>query len=232
MRQRRNSKRAWRRRAERAETQIAYADGVLDDKGAPWGEWNNVIGDDLMFTVGGRVGFLPPYDGRPNPPHSQRNLLFPRSPHAAPSEAAQERFVFDRTAALAALEERFVHDADGELVDDHGGNPPHLWLESPARSIEEIFADLTGHVDHPGHLSRPAGCDILVYPLVYESDPDGLVVAVTRSGRAALMSYSMDWDDIAEREQADRDLTPAEAVAIVDEIVRYANELLDQEAQR
>lgn len=130
-----------------------------------------------------------------------------------------DRFSFDGDAARAYLASKDEDDL------------PHVWIEHPARSIEEMFAELSGHVhlDLPSFLTAPDGCSIELYPLVYENDPDGMLLAVSRPGRPRLASYPRDWDDIGDRDHLDRHLTPDEAVEIVDEIVRIANELLDEE---
>lgn len=122
------------------------------------------------------------------------------------------RFDFDATAARAAL-------ADAANGDD-------LWLssESPGRAIDSLFYDLSDHlVCPPGY----GPYDLGVYPLIYESDLDGLLLVVRRpTPLPALADGPWDWDELAPRDALDRPLTADEAIGIVTEIVRYANDLL------
>ena len=129
------------------------------------------------------------------------------------------RFEFDTDAARAALAEAA---ADGNL--------PTLSSESPARSIDSLFYDLSEHlVCPPGYDRYHLG----VYPMIYESDPDGVLLVVRRpSPLPALADGPWDWDDLAPRDAIDGDLTVDEALGIVHEIVRYANELLARAAEQ
>lgn len=130
------------------------------------------------------------------------------------------RFELDTDAARAALTEAAAD-----------GNVPTVSSESPARSIDTLFYDLSEHLICPPGYDR---YHVGVYPLIYESDPDGVLLVVRRpSPLPALADGPWDWDDLAPRDALDRDLTADEVLGIVHEIARYANELLaraDQQA--
>lgn len=128
------------------------------------------------------------------------------------------RFEFDTDAARAALT---AAAANGDL--------PTLWSESPARSIDTLFYDLSEHLICPPDYDR---YDVGVYPLIYESDPDGILLVVRRpTPLPTLADGPWDWEDLAPRDAIDRDLTVDETLGIVREIVRYANDLLARAGQ-
>src|SRR5690606_2770930 len=67
----------------------------------------------------------------------------------------------------------------------------------------------------------------------YEMDPDGVLIVLHRPyPLPGLASQSMEWDDIAPREALERDLTADEAIGVVNEVLRYANELAAHDHQR
>lgn len=123
------------------------------------------------------------------------------------------QFELDVDAARAALAEAVAND-DG----------PQVWSESPGRAIESLFYDLCEH------LVCPPGSDyydIGVYPMIYESDPDGVLVVVRRPAPLpALAAGPWDWDDLAPRGSLERALSVDEALAIVTGIIGCVNELL------
>lgn len=123
-------------------------------------------------------------------------------------------FTFDDAAARRVLEALDPDDL------------PRIWLESPARSIDDLFCELLDH------LTRPDGHDILLYPLIHENDRDGMIVMVHRPYPAPGLSISMEWNDLVpgpRDEYLDKDLTVDQVLAVVREIVRYGNDLLDRE---
>lgn len=123
------------------------------------------------------------------------------------------RFMLDTAAARMTI--------DAMIADDAG---PALSYGSPARAIESLFYDLSPHVIcPPGYQSY----DIGLYPLVYEANPDGVLLVVRRPHLLpALASGSLNWDELAPPDAHDRDLTADEALDIVAGILRHANDLL------
>lgn len=135
------------------------------------------------------------------------------NPDGRQSSAAAPRFEFDADAARAALAVAAAH-----------GDDPWLSSESPGRAIDHLFYDLTVHMTCPPGYDR---YDLGLYPLIYDYDPDGLLLVVRRpTPLPALADGPWDWDDLAPRHALDRALTADEATGIVTAIVQYANDLL------
>lgn len=128
-----------------------------------------------------------------------------------------ERFTLDEAKARTYLTAR----EDGL---------PWLTLESPAGDIDQLWYDVAIETEC---VHGPDGHRILLYALRYSSDPDGVLIVVARPYPAPnLVALSADWDDIAPRFEdfEDRELDVDQALDIVAEIIRYANEALDREA--
>jgi len=123
------------------------------------------------------------------------------------------RFRLDEPAARAALDA--MTEAD---------KMPYL-SESPARLIEGLVFDLDAHIEPPDGFDTYS---ILLYPLIYEGDPDGILIVVRppRPG-PALASYSMAWDDLLTRDAWGRELTTDEVIETLGRVVWIANDLLD-----
>lgn len=130
----------------------------------------------------------------------------------------------------------FTLDADNlrrHLADVDEDDRPCLW-ESPGRSMEEIANDYDGFISCDAE-----GWSISLYTMVWEYDPDTVMVVVRHSDfrRAGLAGLSQDWDDLlpGPRDEyilADP-LTVDQVVAIVQAIVDEANRILaDDEAAR
>ncbi len=100
---------------------------------------------------------------------------------------------------------------------------PYIGLEYPSRDLEQLMSDLGEFI------AKPEKYCILVYPLIYDSDPDGVLIAVGGPwGHSRYLATSpMDCTDIVDRSDFEQNMTAARAVEIVNDVVRYANELLD-----
>ncbi|WP_116996327.1 hypothetical protein [Desertimonas flava] len=98
------------------------------------------------------------------------------------------------------------------------------WDESPARMIEQTFYDVAVEA---GHLAGPDGWSILLYPLIYDSDPDGLLVTVVRPNPLpALAGNPSDWDDWLPKDSSARSLSVDETIDLVQRLVDEANRLV------
>lgn len=104
---------------------------------------------------------------------------------------------------------------------------PTMWLDSPAGAIDAMFGEIHDLID------KPDGYDVLIYPLVYDADPDGVIVMVSRPHPAPSLAISMEWDDLVPGPRDDfllaHTLTVGQVLAVVQEIVRYANDLLSRQ---
>lgn len=114
------------------------------------------------------------------------------------------------------------------FADADDGIGESWWLaESPARGIEQVVADFDEAIS-----SDVEGWGISLYPLIYESDADGLLIVVYRGGRydnPGLAGHPMDWDDYF---RAPRDsmllqaLTVDQILDILRTVVEYANQII------
>lgn len=99
----------------------------------------------------------------------------------------------------------------------HEDDMPYLQIESPARSIDEIVADCSPFI------SGGSGV-IQVYPLIYDGDPDGLLIAFGAPERGPRVVGPMDWDDVASSDYLyGGSLTVQQIIAIVNNVIREAN---------
>lgn len=85
--------------------------------------------------------------------------------------------------------------ADFAEIGDPEGIGESWWigLESPARDIEQLVADWGEAIT-----SDREGWSIWLYPLIYESDADGLLIVIYRGGaydQPGLAGHPSDWDD-------------------------------------
>lgn len=102
------------------------------------------------------------------------------------------------------------------------------WLdESPARGIEQVVADFGESID-----SDREGWAIWLYPLIYDSDPDGLLIVVYRGGHydnPGLAGHPMDWDDCFEGPRDSmllQALTVDQILDILRTVVEAANQII------
>lgn len=92
---------------------------------------------------------------------------------------------------------------------------PVLWAESPARAIEEVVSICDQFITGgPG--------PILIYPLIYDGDTDGILISFGAPDLAPRVVGPMDWDDVAGR-WFDESLTVEQIIAIVNNVIREAN---------
>lgn len=99
---------------------------------------------------------------------------------------------------------------------------PVVWATSPARCLDEIVAQFGRYIDNR------SGAEILVYPLVYESDPDGVLVVVRKTfSQPGLAGTPADWDDYFSANQLDETLTPSQVVEVLAAVVAEANRLIE-----
>lgn len=118
---------------------------------------------------------------------------------------------------------RFTIDRAGLVVAMADSDPPYIGGEHPGRDIAEIV------YDYSNEIGGPLGNAIRLYPQTCDGDPDMLLVVVTREAGAPNLAYqyAMEWTSIASRDDIGRDLDTESVVRILDWVVFYANEILD-----
>lgn len=92
--------------------------------------------------------------------------------------------------------------------------------ESPGRGIDELVSRFSDCI----HSSDSA--DILIYPLIYESDADGVLIVVRNEfHKPGLAGTPADWDDYASHEMLHGDLTLEQVTEILQAVVDEANRI-------
>lgn len=117
------------------------------------------------------------------------------------------------------LDEHGLRQALAELDED---DRPMLAPESPARSIDALVADYNGFIHSP--TSAIAG--VCVFPIIYEDDPDAVMIGVSGGyERPFLCGYSEDWDDYIDA-RVGEELTFNQVVDMFKAVVDEANRIL------
>lgn len=126
----------------------------------------------------------------------------------------------------------FTLDVAGLRARLQDEDPDELpWLgESPGRQIDEIISDYGDEF-----ISAEGWSGISVYAMVWDSDPDTVMVVARRNDyrRAGLAGISQDWDDLlpGRREEYYRasPLSVDQVVTIVQAVVDEANRIIDDD---